>query len=294
MIVGIRDGTLMGGGYTTVAEGLRALELASVELTYNRDGAVPSLAEAEERVVLTSPEGRQRLAGERDRAGVKISALMLANNFNAPDLDAETAWVCGAIQAAEALGIPALRIDSIMKGEAELTLDQRVERSVHCLSRILRDTASSAVVLGIENHGRFGNDPVFLERTLASVNSPRVGLTLDVGNLYWYGHPLSELYHLYEKFAPSVKHTHVKNIAYPAELREQRREIGYKYGQYSAPLDEGDIDFRRAFAILRKGGYDGDVTIEDESIGRLPQDDRRAILRRDADHLRDVLRSLAY
>jgi sugar phosphate isomerase/epimerase len=75
-------------------------------------------------------------------------------------------------------------------------------------------------------------------------------------------------------------------------LREQQREIGYKYGEYSAPLAEGDIDMRRAFSILRGGGYDGDVTIEDESIGRLPKEQRRAVLRRDADHLREVVRSL--
>ncbi|HEV8573528.1 MAG TPA: hypothetical protein VGR43_02365, partial [Dehalococcoidia bacterium] len=76
------------------------------------------------------------------------------------------------------------------------------------------------------------------------------------------------------------------------EIREQRREIGFEYGRYSAPLADGDIDFRRAFRILRQGGYDGDVTIEDESIGRFPAEERHAVLRRDADHLREVLRSL--
>jgi sugar phosphate isomerase/epimerase len=282
----------MGAAYGSIAEGLRALEVTSVEMTYDRDGTVRSLTEGAERVDLGSDEGRRRLAAERERAGVQISALMLANNFNAPDRDAEIAWVCAAIRAAEALGVAGLRIDSIMKGEAELTLDQRVERTVDCLRRILQETASSPVEMGIENHGRCGNDPTFLERTLNDVHSPRFGLTLDVGNLYWYGHPLSELYRLYERFAPHVKHTHVKNIAYPAEIREQQREIGYKYGQYSAPLAEGDIDFRRAFQILRQGGYDDDVTIEDESIGRLPTEERHAVLRRDADHLRAVLNSL--
>jgi sugar phosphate isomerase/epimerase len=282
----------MGGGYGSIAEGLRALEVTSVEMTYDRDGTVRSLTEGAERVDLGTDEGRKRLAAERDRAGVQISALMLANNFNAPDREAEVAWVCGAVRAAEALGIGGLRIDSIMKGEAELTLDQRVERTVACLGRVLEQTANSVVALGIENHGRCGNDPIFLERAIHDVASSRFGLTLDVGNLYWYGHPLSELYRLYEKFAPHVKHTHVKNIAYPAEIREQQREIGYKYGQYCAPLSEGDIDFRRAFGILRRGGYDGDVTIEDESIGRLPAEERHGVLRRDADHLREVLRSL--
>lgn len=292
MIVGIRDGTLMGGGYENIAAGLRALEVTSVEMTYDRDGTVRSLTEGAERIDLSTAEGRKRLATERERAGVQISALMLANNFNAPDRDAEVAWVVGAVRAAEALGIPGLRIDSIMKGEADLTLDERVERTVVCLRRVLEETAGSKVELGIENHGRCGNDPIFLERTIQGVGSSRFGLTLDVGNLYWYGHPLSELYRLYEKFAPHVKHTHVKNIAYPAEIREQQREIGFKYGQYSAPLAEGDIDFRRAFGILRKGGYDGDVTIEDESIGRLPTEERHGVLRRDADHLREVLQSL--
>jgi sugar phosphate isomerase/epimerase len=292
MIVGIGEYSLRNGGYPTLAEGLRALEIASVEVGYDRDGTARSLTESGERIDLGSPEGQRRYASERDSVGTQISALMLAQNFNAPDLEAEIAWVCGAIRAAEALAIPAVRIDGAMRGEAELTLDQRVERFVQCLSRVVRETASSPVVMGIENHGRFGNDPAFLERTVQGVDSSRLGLTLDVGNLYWFGLPLSELYRLYEQFAPHVKHTHVKNIAYPPELREQRREIGYQYGQYSAPLDEGDIDLARAFTILRRGGYDGDVTIEDESIGRLPAEERHAILRRDADHLRAVIRSL--
>src|SRR5690242_1259801 len=137
MIVGIRDGTLMAGQYASIAEGLRALELSSVELTYNRDNSVPSLARGEERLTLDSAGGRQRLTEESQSSGVQISGLMLANNFNAADLDAEIAWVCGAIRAAEALRIPVLRIDSIMKGEAEIPLEQRVERFTQCLGRTL-------------------------------------------------------------------------------------------------------------------------------------------------------------
>src|SRR5438105_257892 len=111
MIVGIRDGTLMAGGYASIAEGLKTLELSTVELTYHRDNSVPSLARGEERLALDDAAGRQRLTEESQGARVQISGLMLANNFNAADLDAEIAWVCGAIRAAEALQIPVLRID---------------------------------------------------------------------------------------------------------------------------------------------------------------------------------------
>jgi len=121
------------------------------------------------------------------------------------------------------------------------------------------------------------------------VNSPRLGLTLDVGNWYWFGHPLSHVYEIYRKYAPHTVHTHVKSIRYPADIREQQREIGYKYGEYCCPLDEGDLDFGRAVRILRDGGYNGDLVIEDESLGKYPAADRAGVLQRDVATLRHAI-----
>ena len=102
----------------------------------------------------------------------------------------------------------------------------------------------------------------------AGVGSPRLGLTLDTGNFYWFGHPLSKVYQLYEMFAPRVFHTHIKSIGYPAEEREKQREVGWQYGKYHGPIYEGDIDFARVIAILKKAGYTNDLCIENESLGR--------------------------
>jgi hypothetical protein len=93
-------------------------------------------------------------------------------------------------------------------------------------------------------------------------------MTLDTGNFYWYGHPLRVVYALLERFAPRAVHTHIKNIAYPAELAETRREIGYEYGRYAAPLDEGNIAMDRVVGILRRAGYRGDLCIENEALAR--------------------------
>jgi sugar phosphate isomerase/epimerase len=291
MDVGIRDDTLLAGGFGTLAEGIAALGVDSVELAYAREGTVRSLVTAGEKLDVDSAAGRAALRDQSGKSGVRIAALMLANNFNAPDVAAEVDWVRRGAEAAQALGIPTLRIDSIMRGEREMSVEERVARFSAAMREVIPATEHTGVALGIENHGACGNDPAFLAGVLDAFDNSRLGLTLDTGNFYWHGNPLSELYRIYERFAPRVKHTHVKSIHYPAELRETRREIGYKYGEYASPLDEGDVDLARVISLLRRTGYTGDLTIENESLGRYPAGDRGSILRRDVDHLRRLLKT---
>jgi sugar phosphate isomerase/epimerase len=133
-------------------------------------------------------------------------------------------------------------------------------------AEIIADTEPTGVAFAIENHGTTTNDPAFLATLFKKVGSQRLGLTLDTANFYWFGHPLSKVYELYEAFAPRVSHTHCKSIHYPAAEREKHRPVGWKYAQYACPIGEGDIDFARVAAILHKAGYKNDLCIEDESI----------------------------
>jgi sugar phosphate isomerase/epimerase len=141
----------------------------------------------------------------------------------------------------------------------------------------------------MENHGPQANDAEFLAGVLEAIPDPRLGLTLDTGNFYWSGQPLSELYRIYERFAPRVRHTHMKSIAYPPEERERRRETGWKYGEYASPLAKGDIDLPRVLKLFRQAGYDGSLTIENEALGRLSPDEKRAVLVSDAAHLKALM-----
>ena len=102
-------------------------------------------------------------------------------------------------------------------------------------------------------YGTVTNEPSFLERLFDGVGSEHLGLTLDTGNFYWFGHPLDDVYRLYEKFAPRAFHTHIKSIAYPEERRNVRRPMGWEYGKYASPIHQGDIDFRRVIGILEGG-----------------------------------------
>ena len=115
-------------------------------------------------------------------------------------------------------------------------------------------------------------------------------MTLDTGNFYWYGHPLSDLYKLLERFAPTARHTHVKNINYPKALAETKRAVGYEYGKYCSPLDEGNIEMKRVVEIFKKAGYTRSLCIEDESLYNVETAEAKmAVLKRDADSLRSAL-----
>ncbi len=97
---------------------------------------------------------------------------------------------------------------------------------------------------------------------------------------------------MYEAFTgspPRVYHTHCKSIKYPADQRDVQRPIGWKYGQYACPVYEGDIDTDRVIAILKAGGYDRDLCIEDESLGKRSPAECKTVLAKEIQYLKSCL-----
>jgi len=171
-----------------------------------------------------------------------------------------------------------------MRKAPDFTLDRYVERAASSVEECLKRVGKLGVSLAVENHGLICNDREFLRRLLGEVGPEHFGLTLDTGNFYWFGYPLREVYEIVDEFAGAVGHTHVKNAV--AEAKHARREPRQVV---MAPLREGDLDLRCVTEALRKAGYNRDLTIEDESLGRFPPEERRRILREDAQHLRSLL-----
>lgn len=289
MFVSIRDAVVRHGGYDNVLDGLRALDLNAVEIHVQRDLTVTALTNSRQRHNLRTPDGVRALEQEAMQHGIHISAFLLANDFGKPDAEEQEAWMTQAVKVASQLGVPAVRVDAVISGWDALGVNGAARLFADHIQRVLDLTDDTDVRLGIENHGSLGNRPEFLRAVLDAVSSPRLGLTLDTGNFYWFGHPLSRVYDIQRQFASSVKHTHVKNIRYPEDLRERQRPIGYEYGKFVCPIPDGDIDHAVVVDILRQGGYDGDLCIEDESLGKFAVEERRQILKRDAEHLKALV-----
>lgn len=279
--------------FPTIKEAIDATGIDAVELEYYRDNCVRSLTSptGDEKFALDSPDGIDAFREHLKANSARVAALVMHNNLGSDDLAGEVAWAVKAVNAAAALGIKAVRIDAIMHGEMEFTVKRNAEVFAEAMSRVLDATPDTTVDMGIENHGYQGNNPEFLDLVLEKVGSPRVGMTIDTGNFYWRGYPLSRVYEIIEHFAPYCKHTHAKNIAYPVDKREIEREMGWEYMTYASPLAEGDIDHRRVVSILKTAGYDRDLCIEDESMGRWTPENRKEVLKKDAEFFKEILKA---
>lgn len=290
MYVAIRDVMVHHAGYATMREALADLRLDAVELALSRDLSVllPDATITDPRAILSSDEDVFRVREVYNDGGIHVSGLLLANNFNSEDPAAEIAWVVEAVRIAQGLGAEAVRVDAAMTGQQELPLRQRITIYADAVKRVLEATPEFEVPVAIENHGFQGNDPEWLQGVLEAVSSERVGLTLDTGNFYWAGQPLARVYEIIAQFAPHVKHTHCKNIAFEPGQREVQRQMGWGYGEHVCPIPDGDVDHRRIARMLWDAGYNGALNIEDESLGRYDAQERRLHLRRDADHLAEV------
>jgi sugar phosphate isomerase/epimerase len=211
--------------------------------------------------------------------GIFVSALCLPTDFAAHPEHIE--WATDAVFLADLLGASSVRIDTATKAR-DLSPEQMRDTFCAAIEQVLADTSALQMPLGIENHGFVSNDPAFLDGIFARVGDARLGLTLDPGNFYWFGLPLDEVYAVCEHFAPRARHTHFKSIAYPAELRAQRREPGHRYAELSSPLQSGDLDIARLVKILRGAGYKGDLCIENEALGHFEASERLQVLASDA------------
>lgn len=290
MYISVRDGHLPGV-FGTIKAGLDAMGIDAIELEYDRSRTVYSLDTAGARESLADKAAIEAYGYKCTGLKCRIAAILLHNNFGAQDLDAEIDWVISGVKAAGQLGVKAMRIDAIMQDDKDLTLDQRTQHFADCMKKVLDATSSLDVQMGIENHGRLGNTPDFLDLVLNKVNSPRLGVTVDTANFYWYGHPVSKVHEIIKHFAPRTKHTHIKNINYPRDQRDIQREVGWEYGKYCSPLREGDLDLKWVVKVLREAGYKGDLCIENESLGRFDEAKRKLIMIDDANFLKEALKA---
>jgi sugar phosphate isomerase/epimerase len=281
----------MSTGFDSLHEALSFYDLQHVEMQVDKDYALRSINPTAEqpKLFLSRPEDVATLERQTKGSGLHITAFLLHNDFNAADQDKELALVTEVVKTAGRLGVPAVRLDSIMSGQKDLPLERRIELFSKAARIVLDRTDKEKVALAIENHGAQGNDPAFLDGVFEKVRSKRLGMTLDVGNFYWSGKPLSEVYRILEHFAPLTRHTHIKNIRYPEEIREKQRAVGFEYGKYNCPIPEGDLDMRKIVGILKKAGYRNDLCIEDESLSKFDVPGRQANIKATVAALRKAI-----
>jgi sugar phosphate isomerase/epimerase len=289
MDVAIRDAMLPGLDSRSFFQALRHAGVSAIEVEVAPDYSTPHLRadDGTPFSVADAPSAR-RLRARLDAEGVGACALLIANDFTSANADGHVEWAVNVTRAAAELGAAAVRVDPLARDKSVNASEAR-DRFARATERVLRRTADTGVDLGMENHGSYANDPMFLDAVLAAVPDPRLGLTLDTGNFYWFGFPLEGVYELIEKYAPAAKHTHLKSINYPPDVARRKREVGHAYGECCCALHEGNLDLRRVVKVLRDAGYDRDLCVEDESLFKHAPENRVDVLRREVEALRGAM-----
>jgi sugar phosphate isomerase/epimerase len=275
--VGCRDLNLKLAGQLDSWSAMKALGAEGTEALVELDLSCPNLFHPQRKYTLATSDGIRALKDDLAASGCRITAFAMSNRFD-ERLEQELESARGLVKAAQQVGVDAIRIDVVPR---KLSGDPFLPFAIGACKRLCAVAEGTPVRFGVENHGKITNDPQFLDKLFDGVGSDKLGLTLDTANFYWWGLPLKDLYPVYEKFAPRVGHTHCKSIRYPADKQNVRREIGWEYAKYDCPIYEGDLDFKRIVEILRKANYRGDLCIEDESLGKYPQNERADIMRKE-------------
>jgi len=276
-VVACRDMHLKNAGKPDSWSCARALGAEGVEVNVGLDLVCPNLTNGSRNYSVATAEDIQALKSDAARHQIRITAFVMNNRLD-ERLEQELEWARKLVKAATQLGVKAIRIDVWPR---KLKEQEFLPFAIDACKRLCEIAAGTDVRYGVENHGYVTNKPEFLDKLFTGVGSPTLGLTLDTANFYWYGDPLSQLYPIYEHFAPRVVHTHCKNIKFPEDKRNVRRPIGWEYAKYNCPIYEGDIDFKRLLGILRRAGYRGDLCIEDESLGKYPASERAGVLEKE-------------
>lgn len=287
--VGCRDGGyLRGMGLSDVWAAMDAIGISRVEVSVSKDLSCPGLFEdGEAPYRMDTPQAVQQLREKLAEKEKSISAFCTVVRLQKDMSDDESlAWLERIAQAAVDLDRPVIMVPI---GGGGFSDEEFVKRATAFVKQLAPIAEKYDVQFTLENLGHYWNRKEILEPVLKAVLPDRVGLALDIANMYWFGHPLSELSKLAETFAPYVRYVHVKNVNYPEDKRQVQRTEGWEYGKYAAPVREGDVDSRKIIAILKRAGYEGDLTLEDDSLGKFDAVGRKKVLQDDVQLLREII-----
>jgi sugar phosphate isomerase/epimerase len=276
-IVACRDNLLKLANKQDSFSAMKELGVTGAEVEVNMELACPALYAPNKTYSLATASGIQALKDDLDENELVITSFLMNNRLD-ERLEEELAWMSKLVKAAQTLGVKVIRIDVVPR---QTKKEDFLPFAVKACKQLCDIVEGTSVRYGIENHGNTTNDPEFLEKLFDGVGSSHLGLTLDTANFYWYGHPLNELYGIFERLASKAFHTHCKSIRYPEDKKNVRRSMGWEYGKYCCPIHEGDIDFQKVAAILRRAGYRGDLCLEDESLSKFPEGERADVVKKE-------------
>ena len=290
--VGIRDGYLKNMHYKDVWHAAHAIGVSRLEVEVTPELLCPNLYESDgSEYKIDSATSINRLKDAFSKHELTINAFTTVIPMTGDKTPEKIRqWVATVARVARELKVSVIMMPLIARGIED---DEFIKRAKEYVGPLQKVAGETGVQLTIENLGHYLNRQEILDPILKSFDPKRVGLTLDICNMYWFGHPRSKIYELAEHFAPFVRYVHVKNIKYPDDQKEIQRPEGWEYLKYAEPVKSGDLDFKKIVGFYYRAGFRGDLTLEDDSLGKFVMPELQEVHEQDVQYLHQIIAELS-
>ena len=188
----------------------------------------------------------QKVRLNRLRSGTRQVCWAIDTDLTAdagPDRQKQKAYLAGAIEAADYLNAPLIRLTLGGSGVNAENDRAAYDRAVELMSSVLPVAIARNVKFAVENHGGLSSDPAVLAEFVQHFHSPFLGVCLDFGN--FEGDRAIGM----QTLAPHAIHVHAKARAFDAQGEETQ------------------IDYRMCLDALNAANYAGAISIEYEGDG---------------------------
>jgi len=273
-------------------EAAKAAGVKGIEVHVDPDLSCPHLTGGIRPYNFEDRDEASRLGVDGLNNGIMVPVVVAPIQLNPREIEEKGApeWALTLIRSAPFAGVKLIYFPIVTENFTETTIpdDRFIELSVYLLNDLVAESHRSGVAIALENLSVYWNRPEVLQKVLAEFSDEELGLCLDPINFYWFGHPKNRVYDLVRDFLPRTWHFHAKNLRYPVRNREEQREPGWKYAESTIPVDEGDLDFEQLVGYMLDAGFNGYISIEDDSLGKLKPNERLKVLKREIEYLRKV------
>ena len=219
-----------------------------------------------------STEGQyaKKLYDASQQAGITIEAYTIgADLLNGSDgnMAKEIDRIKAKLDVAAILGVKKLRHDATWGPKPYCHLDAVLPRLIEGCRAVTEYASTLGIYTMVENHGYYAQDSERVLRLISGVNHKNFGALIDMGNFLCADEdPAVAVGNL----APYAKHVHAKDfhvksgsLADPGEGWFRSRGGNYLRG---AIIGHGDVPVTQCLGILKRGGYNGTVSIEFEGM----------------------------
>jgi len=194
----------------------------------------------------------------------------------------ESEYLKNELEICSKLGSPVLRtFVGFNRYDKKVIIEEEIERTVQNLEKVKQHAETLDIKIAIENHGDLNSDELI--SVVKKVNSPLVGICLDLGNsMLTFEDPLIAA----EKMAPYTFTMHFKDYAVAM--------TNYGFKVKGVALGEGNIDLVFALQIIKqKTALEKiilEIPVEAGSNREMTLRNEDEIIQRSVEYARNVLK----